>query len=80
VTRVILSIVGIKFPYGEKRSQVMVPKISLALMIWGGISMRGITPLCIDTGSIKPEQYRDILSGYQMPTIDFLYPDGYLLQ
>lgn len=41
--------------------QKMVPKFSLAVTVWGGISKLGITPLVSVNGNISAIKYFDIL-------------------
>jgi hypothetical protein len=58
----------------------MTPKHSPALMIWGGISLRGTTPLKFSTGGIKSAEYIEILRENLLPTMEVLYPDSFVLQ
>jgi len=50
------------------------------IMVWGGISARGVTPLAVIQGSVDSDKYQEILNGYLFPTMDVLYPEGYTLQ
>lgn len=56
------------------------PGYSPGVMVWGGISMRGATPLALIDGTVDSLKYQEILKGYLIPTMDTLYPEGYVLQ
>lgn len=49
-------------------------------MVWGGISMRGVTPLAIINGTVDSLKYQEILEGYLLETMGTLYPKGFVLQ
>jgi hypothetical protein len=66
--------------WSKKKPQIMTPKRSPAIMIWGGIGLRGTTPLSIGTGHINSHKYIDILNENLIPTMEVLYPEGYILQ
>lgn len=65
---------------GTKRPRYSRPGKSPSLMVWGGISLRGQTPLAfIDRtvdGTIDSLKYQQILEGFLFPTMDTLYPSG----
>jgi len=61
-------------PYAKSYSHP--PKI----MIWGGISLRGKTPLKVDCGYIDSDRYQDIIHECLMENMSNLYPEGYILQ
>lgn len=56
------------------------PKFSPSLMCWGGISLRGQTPLAVVKGIINSSAYCKCLDVHLMPTMNTLYPDGFILQ
>src|SRR6185437_228381 len=62
-----------------KSCTLMAPKMGQKLMVWGGISKRGTTPLIIVRGTVKSEVYCNILHEAET-TMSSLYPDGYILQ
>ena len=64
----------------HKKPVVETKKFGPALMLWGGISMRGQTPLAICRGTIGSDEYIQTLDSYLIPTMQTLYPDGYCLQ
>jgi transposase len=66
--------------WSREKPQIMTPKRSPAIMIWGGISLRGTTPLSIGTGHINSSKYIDILNENLIPAMEVLYPEGYILQ
>lgn len=51
-----------------------------SVMVWGGISTRGATPLATIVGSIDSNKYQEVLKDFLVPTMDVLYEDGYVLQ
>lgn len=55
-------------------------KFAPKIMVWGGISLHGTTPLCIVNGTINAERYVGILEGYLFPTIKALFEDNCVLQ
>ena len=57
-----------------------IVKFPPKLMIWGGISMRGATPVASIAGTVDSDAYQRILSGYLLPTMGTLYPEGFILQ
>lgn len=56
------------------------PKHSAKFHVWGAISSRGTTPLCIFQENLTSQLYTDILEGYLLPTAEVLYPDGWVFQ
>lgn len=49
------------------------------VLIWGGISTRGTTPIKVDCGSVDQFRYQEILHECLVTTITTLYPDGFVL-
>jgi hypothetical protein len=66
--------------WAKERPNKGVPKNGPKIMIWGGISARGKTPLKIIIGTVDRFKYQDILSECLFDTIEALYPDGWVLQ
>lgn len=58
------------------KSYAKPPKI----MIWGGISLRGKTPLKVDCGTVNSDHYQDIIHECLMESMSIVYPEGYVLQ
>ena len=56
------------------------PKHSQKCHLWGGVSSRDATPLCIFTDNLTIERYKDILEGHILLTAQVLYSDGYTFQ
>lgn len=56
------------------------PGYSPGVMVWGGISARGKTPLAVITGTVNSSRYQEILEEYLLPRMGELYPEGYVLQ
>ena len=56
------------------------PKHSHKFHMWGGVSLRGVTPLCVFEGNLTSERYTSILEGHLLPTASVLYGDGWILQ
>ena len=56
------------------------PKHSPKFHMWGAISTRGATPLCIFTGNLTKERYVDILNGHLLPTAQTLYENNWIFQ
>jgi hypothetical protein len=67
----------IKSECGENKKRSYDPP---AIMIWGGISMRGETPLYLGSGSVNSAKYVSILNECLLPTMEALYLDGFTLQ
>lgn len=66
-----------------KTSQVPLyqrPKHSQKFHAWGGVSLRGTTPLCVFTGNMTSEMYTNILEGHLLMSAEVLYPDGFIFQ
>ena len=70
----------ILFKKGNPRPMVGSVKYPPSLMIWGGISVRGATPICPIKGKINQWKYQDVLMDYLIPSMNVLYPDGFVLQ
>jgi len=49
-------------------------------MVWGAISQRGATPLCIVDGTVNSPKYCEILSGFLLETAHVLYPEEWRFQ
>lgn len=54
-------------------------KFGPAMMIWGGISWRGATPLAVVEGSIDSDKYTKVLQWNLLPSMKTLYPGGFVL-
>lgn len=73
-------------PYRQKvlvrnsRPTVGTVKHPPSLMLWGGISVRGATPIAPVGTRIDSVVYQGILEDYLIPTMKILYPDGFILQ
>ena len=66
--------------WGRVRPHHPIPKHQKGIMVWGGISTRGKTPLKVARGSINADRYQDILEECLIQEMDTLYPDGWVLQ
>jgi len=66
--------------WGKKRRNIKAPTRSPQIMVWGGISTRGSTPLIFIEGSVDTQKYIEILEEGLIKTMDILYPDGYVFQ
>lgn len=55
------------------------PKHPLKVHVWGGISLRGPTPLCIFEGKMDAPMYVEILQKTLKPFIDDVYPESHRL-
>jgi transposase len=66
--------------WSKKRPLKPTPKHSPATMVWGGISLRGVTLLKMARGSINSEKYTEILQENLLQQMNTLYPDGWVLQ
>jgi hypothetical protein len=64
----------------KKRKGKMIPKHLPAIMIWGGIGIRGTTTLHLIRSSTSSETYIEILGENLLVTFGMLYPDRYELQ
>ena len=47
--------------------------------VWGGISVRSATQVCIFTGCMESQVYQKILEQNLLPFINHVYPDGHRL-
>ena len=56
------------------------PKHSPKFHMWGGVSTRGVMPLCIFTENLTKEKYVEILEGHLIQMAQIYYPDGWVLQ
>jgi hypothetical protein len=66
--------------WGKSRKESPVPKWSSQIMVWGGVSIRGNTPLVIVGGTMNSDLYQVVLESNLLPTMKVLYPDGFVLQ
>ncbi len=66
--------------WGKKRLNIKTPSHSPKVMVWGGISSRGATPLIFIQGGVNAEKYIKILEEGLLTTMNFLYPDGFIFQ
>ncbi|CAG2255601.1 unnamed protein product [Mytilus edulis] len=55
------------------------PKHSYKVHVWGGISYRGRTDVCIFTGIMDSVIYQQILASNFVPFVSAAFPDGYRL-
>ena len=53
------------------------PKYPIKLHVWGGISCRGTTKLCIFDGIMNAELYIQILEEFLIPFLNQVYPNGH---
>ena len=65
---------------GKARPVAPRPSHSPSFMVWGAISLRGVTPLAIIHGSVDSVKYQDILDGHLLSTMRELYPEGFVFQ
>lgn len=56
------------------------PKHPLKVHLWGGISCRGATSICIFTGTLTATCYTQILDQALIPFLSTYYPDGHRYQ
>lgn len=66
--------------WGRVRPHHPCPKYRKGIMVWGGISIRGTTPLKIARGKIDSDRYQDILDECLIDQMNTLFPDGWVLQ
>lgn len=59
-----------------KQSPKFIPKV----MVWGSISARGKSVLKICDSNVNSDTYINIIDECLAPTMDVLYPDGFLFQ
>ena len=62
---------------GQKPRYKPRPKHRIKLHVWGGISYRGTTRLCIFDGIMNAELYVEILKECLVPFLNQTYPDGH---
>ena len=55
-------------------------KHSQKFHVWGGVSLRGTTPLCVFLGNMNSEMYKSIQEGHFLMSEEVLYPDGFIFQ
>lgn len=55
------------------------PKHSYKVNVWGGISYRGPTDICVFTGIMDSEIYQNILEDNLLPFTSVKFPDGFRL-
>lgn len=65
---------------GKSRPNLPAPKYSPKLMVWGGISLRGIIALKICRRSMDSDEYILTLDQFLMPMASILFPDGFEFQ
>jgi len=65
-----------------KKRRPLAPRTQkpLFVMVWGGISWKGITPLAIIEGTVDSNKYQEILNKNLFPRMDTLYDKGFVLQ
>jgi hypothetical protein len=66
--------------WGKKRQKRARPKHPPQFMVWGGISYRGNTCLKVINGSVKKEDYMQIMDECLLENSNCLYPDGWIYQ
>lgn len=71
---------NVRMMWTRSKPSVGLPKHPPKVMVWGGISWRGVTPLKITKGHVNSESYQDILSECLIETCKELYPEGFILQ
>lgn len=54
------------------------PKYVTKVMVWGSISQRGKSVLKICDSNVNSESYINIIDECLLPTMDILYPEGYV--
>lgn len=64
----------------RERCTVQISKFPTKVMVWGAISQRGATPLCIVDGTVNSIKYCNILNGFLLQTAHTLFPDGWRFQ
>lgn len=65
---------------GKQRKVVPTTKHPPSLMVWGGITSRGATPMAPITGIINSDVYQDVLMDYLVPTMSIFFLDGFVFQ
>jgi hypothetical protein len=64
---------------GEAHQLQPRPKHATSVLVWGGISNNGPTPIVIFTGNMDSEFYQTILQNYFLPFTNLHFPGGYRL-
>lgn len=65
---------------GRPRPIVPTVKHPPSLMVWGGIGVQGATAIAPVKGHIDSDAYQDIITDYLLPSMNVLYPDGFVLK
>lgn len=65
---------------GKERPSVGRPKFPPKFMVWGGISLRGLTPLKFCKKTMNSDEYILTLMDFLIPTMSLLYPEGFIFQ
>lgn len=66
--------------WGAVRPAKSTPKWTKAIMVWGGLSSLGPTPLFMDCGRVDSAKYQKILDTACLPFMEEHFPDGWTLQ
>ena len=66
--------------WSRTKPTVSVPKYPPKVMVWGGLSLRGLTPIKIARGYVNSETYQNILQECLFESARELYPEGFILQ
>lgn len=66
--------------WGYKARYLPKPSRSPGIMIWGAISINGVSPLYIGRGSINSEKYCEILGSYLLPTMPDICDPNWVFQ
>ncbi|RNA14162.1 Transposable element Tcb2 transposase [Brachionus plicatilis] len=64
---------------GCRYNKAPVAKHSLKLLLWGGISFRVATPICIFNGKMQSSDFINILNRNLLPFIRRVFPDTHRL-
>ncbi|RWR99611.1 hypothetical protein B4U79_01338 [Dinothrombium tinctorium] len=64
----------------KTRQAIAVPKHSPAVMVWGAMSARGLSPIAFIPGHIDSTKYAIVMDHNLLDTMNTLYPDGWLYQ
>ena len=66
--------------WGRNKPSVSVCKYGPKVLIWGGLSYMGLTPIKVAEGNINSDSYQAILSECLIDSMKPFYPDGFILQ
>jgi transposase len=66
--------------WDKRRPKVPTPAHGPSFMVWGGISINGLTVLFVDRGSINAEWYTEILHQNLVESMKAYYGDDWVLQ